>query len=201
MIVTDDSRLADICTSLRNQGRDVFPDSASEAQKLGSWLQHPRIGFNYRMDEMSAAMGCAQMRRFDEMMARRERVARMYMERLSGTEALVLPTIEPESVMTWFVFVVRLTTDYTIEDRDRIVEGLRTHDVGSATYFPCIHLQPPYREKFGFQPGDFPIAESVSNRTIALPFFNDLTEREIDLICQTLEVMIMRQNLSRNPRG
>lgn len=201
MIVTDDSRLAEICTSLRNQGRDVFPDSASEAQKLGSWLQHPRIGFNYRMDELSAAMGCAQMRRFDEMMARRERVARMYMERLSGTEALVLPTIEPESVMTWFVFVVRLTTDYTIEDRDRIVEGLRTHDVGSATYFPCIHLQPPYREKFGFQPGDFPIAESVSNRTIALPFFNDLTEREIDMICQTLEVMIMRQNLSRNPRG
>ncbi|RNC80846.1 MAG: DegT/DnrJ/EryC1/StrS family aminotransferase [Phycisphaera sp.] len=197
MIVTDDTRLAQICMSLRNQGRDTFPDSASEAQRLGSWLQHPRIGFNYRMDELSAAMGCAQMRRFDEMMERRESVARMYIERLSGTESLVLPTIEPESQMTWFVFVVRLTTDFTIDDRDRIVEGLRMHDVGSATYFPCIHLQPPYREKYGFQPGDFPIAESVSNRTIALPFFNDLTEREIDLICQTLEVMISRQNLSR----
>lgn len=197
MIVTDDTHLAQICMSLRNQGRDTFPDSASEGQRLGSWLQHPRIGFNYRMDELSAAMGCAQMRRFDEMMERRESVARMYIERLSGTEALVLPTIEPESLMTWFVFVVRLTTDFTIDDRDRIVEGLRMHDVGSATYFPCIHLQPPYREKFGFQPGDFPIAESVSNRTIALPFFNDLTEREIDLICQTLEVMITRQNLSR----
>lgn len=197
MIVTDDTHLAQICMSLRNQGRDTFPDSASEGQRLGSWLQHPRIGFNYRMDELSAAMGCAQMRRFDEMMERRESVARMYIERLSGTEALVLPTIEPESLMTWFVFVVRLTTDFTIDDRDRIVEGLRMHDVGSATYFPCIHLQPPYRERFGFQPGDFPIAESVSNRTIALPFFNDLTEREIDLICQTLEVMITRQNLSR----
>lgn len=198
MIVTDDSRLADTCRSLRNQGRDVFPDSASEGQKLGAWLQHPRVGYNYRMDEMSAALGLAQMRRFDEMMARRERVARMYVARLSGIESLVLPTIEPESTMTWFVFVVRLTTDYTVEDRDRIVEGLRTHDVGSATYFPCIHLQPPYRERFGFAPGDFPIAESISNRTIALPFYNSLTEREIDLIAQTLEVMISRQNLSRS---
>ncbi|MFI4892139.1 MAG: DegT/DnrJ/EryC1/StrS family aminotransferase [Phycisphaerales bacterium JB058] len=198
MIVTDDSHLADMCKSLRNQGRDVFPDSASEGQKLGSWLQHPRVGYNYRMDEMSAALGLAQMRRFDEMMEKRERIARMYIQRLSGIESLVLPTIEPESTMTWFVFVVRLTTDYTAEDRDRIVEGLRMHDVGSATYFPCIHLQPAYREKFGFKPGDFPIAESISNRTIALPFFNDLTEREIDLIAQTLEVMISRQNLSRS---
>lgn len=198
MIVTDDSHLADMCKSLRNQGRDVFPDSASEGQKLGSWLQHPRVGYNYRMDEMSAALGLAQMRRFDEMMEKRERVARMYIQRLSGIESLVLPTIEPESTMTWFVFVVRLTTDYTVEDRDRIVEGLRMHDVGSATYFPCIHLQPAYREKFGFKPGDFPIAESISNRTIALPFYNDLTEREIDLIAQTLEVMISRQNLSRS---
>ncbi len=198
MIVTDDSHLADMCKSLRNQGRDVFPDSASEGQKLGSWLQHPRVGYNYRMDEMSAALGLAQMRRFDEMMEKRERIARMYIQRLSGIESLVLPTIEPESAMTWFVFVVRLTTDYTVEDRDRIVEGLRMHDVGSATYFPCIHLQPAYREKFGFKPGDFPIAESISNRTIALPFFNDLTEREIDLIAQTLEVMISRQNLSRS---
>lgn len=198
MIVTDDSRLADLCKSLRNQGRDVFPDSASEAQKLGAWLQHPRVGYNYRMDELSAALGLAQMRRFDEMMARRQRVARMYIERLSGIESLVLPTIEPETAMTWFVFVVRLTTDYTAEDRDRIVEGLRTHDVGSATYFPCIHLQPPYRERYGFRPGDFPIAESISGRTIALPFYNSLTEREIDLIAQTLEVMISRQNLSRS---
>jgi perosamine synthetase len=198
MIVTDDSHLADLCKSLRNQGRDVFPDSASEGQKLGSWLQHPRIGYNYRMGEMAAAMGCGQMRRFDEMMANRERVARLYMQRLSGTESLVLPTIEHESEMTWFVFVVRLTTDYTSEDRDRIVEGLRMHDIGSATYFPCIHLQTPYREKFGFKEGDFPIAESVSNRTIALPFFNDMTEQEVELICQTLEVMISRQDLGRS---
>ena len=198
MIVTDDTHLADVCKSLRNQGRDVFPDSASEAQKLGSWLQHPRIGYNYRMSELAAALGCAQMRRFDEMMAKRERVAGLYMQRLAGTEALVLPTIEPGSEMTWFVFVVRLTTEYTIEDRDRIVDGLRLHDIGSATYFPCIHLQPPYRDRFGYKPGDFPIAESVSNRTIALPFYNNMTEQEVDLVCQTLDIMIARQNLSRD---
>ncbi|HED52926.1 MAG TPA: DegT/DnrJ/EryC1/StrS family aminotransferase [Phycisphaerales bacterium] len=197
MIVTDDSNLAAICRSLRNQGRDEFPDSASEQQRLGSWLAHGRIGFNYRMSEVAAAIGVGQMQRFDRMMEQRERIARLYIERLSGIGSLILPTIDPESTMTWFVFVVRLTTDYTAEERDRVIMGLRTHDVGSAAYFPCIHLQPPYRERFGFKPGDFPIAESVSNRTIALPFYNSLTEREIDLIAQTLEVMISRESITR----
>jgi perosamine synthetase len=109
-----------------------------------------------------------------------------------------MPTIDPASVMSWFVFVVRLATSYTGVERDRIIKGLRNHDVGAGDYFPCIHLQPFYREQFGFEPGMFPIAETVSQRTIALPFFNDLSMREIDLVAQTLEVMLSRENLTRS---
>jgi perosamine synthetase len=193
MIVTDDARLADSCRSLRNQGRPV----AQVGHAAGSWLAHERLGYNFRLSEISAAVGVGQMERFDEIVARRREVATLYMQRLMGASQLVLPTVEPETEQSWFVFVIRLVTGYTDVERDRIVQGLRNHDVGAAPYFPCIHLQPFYRERFGFKPGQFPIAESVSQRTIAIPFYGGLSRREVDLVAQTLEVMISREQLSR----
>src|SRR5262249_39782746 len=150
-----------------------------------------------RLSEVNAAIGVAQMRRFDEIVARRQEVARYYISHLMDHPHVILPTLLPETVMSWFVFVVRLASNYTREERDRILAGMRRHDIGAGDYFPCIHLQPFYRERFGFKPGDFPIAESVSQRTIALPFYNSLTPRDIDLVLQTLDLMISRENLRR----
>jgi perosamine synthetase len=161
----------------------------------GSWLRHERLGYNYRMSEINAALGIAQMRRLDEIIKKRQRVAMMYIDRLAGHPELVLPTIDPETVMSWFVFVVRLAPSYSAEERDRVIAGLRRQDIGSSDYFPCIHLQPFYRE-MGFKDGMFPIAERVSQRTLALPFHNDLTEHEIDVVCHTLEVMIKSESLT-----
>lgn len=198
LIVTDDERLADLCRSMRNQGRAVRTDRPGDGSAtVGSWLSHARLGFNYRMPELNAALGVAQMTRLDEMLEKRGRVAMAYMDRLIGSPHVILPTIDPETVMSWFVFVVRLATEYTGEERDRVIAGLRKHDIGAGDYFPCIHLQPFYRERFGFRPGMFPIAESVSQRTVALPFFNALSPRDIDLVVHTLDVMIQRQNLTR----
>ncbi len=200
MLVTDDSALAEVVKSLRNQGRDSFPttEGVGEGPRLGAWLQHHRIGFNYRMSEVTAAIGIGQMQRFDEIIERRQRVASLYIERLAGNEHIVLPTVLPDSEPSWFVFVIRLAAGYTAEERDRIIAGLRNHDIGAAPYFPCIHLQPPYRERFGFREGTFPVAESISGRTIALPFFGGMTAREVDLVGQTLDVMLSRENLSRS---
>jgi perosamine synthetase len=203
MIVTDDERLADICRSMRNQGRAVGkpvpePGSAQSGDaNTGTWLTHERLGFNYRMSEVQAALGVAQMRRLNGILERRGEVAAAYMSRLMSIKQVILPTVEPGTEMSWFVFVIRLATGYTREERDRIIEGLRMHDVGAADYFPCIHLQGHYREKFGYAPGSFPIAESVSQRTLALPFFNRLTVEEIDLVVQTVELMINREGLNR----
>lgn len=204
MIVTDDQRLADLCRSMRNQGRAVGPDQAvtdpskgHNPRNVGAWLRHERLGYNYRMPEINAALGVAQMRRMDEIVLKRQQVADAYMKRLMANPNLVLPTICPDTVMSWFVFVVRLATGYTAAERDSIIAGMRNHDVGAADYFPCIHLQPFYREEFGFEPGMFPIAESVSQRTIALPFYNSLSQREVEIVCSTLEVMIGRENLRR----
>ena len=175
MIVTDDDRIADLCRSLRNQGRAA--DSTEADQGLGSWLAHERLGYNYRLSEIHAALGVAQMRRLDELIEARQRVAAAYTRRLLGNTDLILPTVEPDTFMSWFVYVVRLSDRFTVEDRNHIIEGLHRHDVGAADYFPPIPLLPYYQQRFGYKTGDYPVAESVSQRTIALPFFNRLTDR------------------------
>lgn len=202
MIVTDDHRLAEMCRSMRNQGRPlgwVAPhqqtESAAGGTATGSWLKHERLGYNYRLSELNAALGVAQMDRFDDIIRSRQQVARLYYDRLAGHPHLMLPTVDELTAMSWFVFVVRLAPSYTAAERDRIIRGLRIHEVGAADYFPCIHLQPFYQEQFGFQPGMFPIAESVSARTIALPFYAGLTANDVDLVAQELELMLSRENL------
>jgi perosamine synthetase len=200
MIVTDDEKLAEMCRSLRNQGRGILPETATaerhNPRQVGTWLRHERLGYNYRMPEINAALGVAQMRRLDDIVMKRQAVADLYVRRLMGNSNLMLPTLLPETSMSWFVFVVRLVAGYTQEERDRVIAGMRNHDVGAADYFPCIHLQPFFRE-MGYGPGMFPIAEAVSQRTIALPFFNGMTSREVEIVAATLEVMIGRENLRR----
>lgn len=215
MIVTHDDKLADTCRSLRNQGRagsnyssgtglhaipsfEVTPGLGTGlGAALGSWLVHERVGYNFRLSEVNAALGVAQMMRLDEIIEMRQNVAAMYARRLMGHPHLILPTVEDDVNMSWFVYVVRLNDQFSELERDEILEGLRRHEVGASNYFPPIPLLPPYRKRFGFKPGDFPVAESVSHRTIALPFFNRLREREVDLVCQTLEVMINRTTFAR----
>ena len=195
MIVTHDDRIAELCRSLRNHGR---PSDSSEAgQGLGQWLDHERLGFNYRMSEIQAALGVAQMRRLNEMIEARQRVAAAYTRRLMGHTDLILPTVEPDTFMSWFVYVLRLSDRFTASDRDEIIEGLRRHDVGAANYFPPIPLLPFYQERFGYKPGAFPVAESVSHRTLALPFHTRMTDRDVDLVCQTLELMMTRVTFAR----
>lgn len=202
MLVTDDERLAEMCRSMRNQGRPLNWRSAATGSTAGtptfaSWLKHERLGYNYRLSEINAALGVAQMRRLNSIIERRQHIAEQYITRLAGHKHLILPTIDRDTLMSWFVFVVRLDASYTLEERERVLHGLRGHDIGCGDYFHCIHLQPFYREQFGFEPGMFPIAESVSQRTIALPFYNDLSTRDIDSVCQTLDVLIGRENLSK----
>ncbi len=198
VIVTDDHRLAELCRSLRNQGRSESSMTGhNTTNTAGSWLNHERLGYNYRLSEIASALGAAQMERLDELLAKRRDVIGMYMRRLMDWDNLVLPNCEPgsEDDRSWFVFVVRLSTVFGHVERDRIITGLRRHEVGASNYFPCIHLQPFYSRELGFKKGDFPIAESISERTIALPFFPSLDQTQVELVCHTLKVMIQREQL------
>jgi len=189
MIVTDDDNLAATCRSLRNQGRDGM-----------DWLAHARLGYNYRLSEIQAALGIAQCERLDEILAGRRRVAHAYMNRLMTNRFLILPTISDQDVMSWFVFVVRLNDLFEVGDRDLIIKDLRAAGIGCNIYFPPIHLQPYMVEKFGFRSGDFPVTEYVANRTIALPFFTKMTNYQIDRVCDTLEKVVDSTLMGRKQR-
>jgi len=191
MVLTNDDRGAEVLRSLRNQGR-ATPGTSG----LGNWMQFERLGYNYRMSEIQAALGVAQLERLDEILEARRTVANRYIERFMGLSEVVLPNISDETTMSWFVFVLRLNDQYTGVERDRIVQGLHRHDVGSAAYFPAIHVQPHF-QALGFRQGDFPITESVSERTLALPFYTSLSARDADFAASTFELMIARENLSR----
>ncbi|MFQ5354464.1 MAG: DegT/DnrJ/EryC1/StrS family aminotransferase [Thermodesulfobacteriota bacterium] len=180
MIVTDDPEIAALSKSMRNQGRG----------ETGGWFAHERLGYNYRISDVSCAIGLAQIERLGEIVAKRKRVAEFYRERLSDVAGLILPPGYDEKRMSWFVYVVRLGADYSRKDRERVLTGLRAAGIGCNNYFSPIHLQPFYKEMFGFTEGDFPVTEAVADRTIALPFYNDLGEGDLDTIAEKLRELL-----------
>ncbi len=176
-ITTDSDRLAALCRSMRNQGR------AEDSR-----MEHVRLGFNYRMDELSAALGCAQLERLPEMLARRRAAASWYASALAPLgHDLHLPAEPAGAKRSWFVYVVRLAGHFADSARDELAAALRLKGIGCAPYFPSIHLQPYYRKRFGYTPGDFPVCEAVSARTLALPFHNRLTEEEAHTVSAALK--------------
>jgi len=188
-IVTDDDDVARLCRSWRNQGRG----------ETGAWLQHERLGYNYRLSDLNCALGTVQVSRLQEILAARARVAAMYHRVLSRRVpdvVLPLPT-EPGAEISWFVYVVRLREEFSAADRNAVVESLRRSGIGCNTYFSPIHLQPFYREMFGYRPGDFPVTEHIAERTIALPFFNQLKEEEIESVCNALAEAVSELSLRK----
>lgn len=196
MIVTDDDRLADMCRSLRNHGRPAEGNSPDPTCP-GSLVVHERLGFSYRLSELHAALGIAQMERLDQILQLRRDVACRYFERLMTCGDLILPNVQDVAETSWFAFVVRLNDLYSTRERDRILTGLRRHDVGCSNYFPPIHLQPYFKQTYGYKAGDFPAAEAAASRTIALPFFTRMDPTQIELACLTLNVMLQREQLLR----
>jgi len=189
MIVTDDDHFAALCRSLRNQGREGM-----------AWLAHERLGYNYRLSEINAALGIAQIQRLDEILENRRRVAHEYINRLMTNRYLILPTLQDDTHMSWFVFVVRLNDLFEPGDRDDVMRELRAEGIGCNNYFPPIHLQPYIREQFGCKPGDFPVCEYVSARTLALPFFSRMTSYQIGRVCETLERVLEKTLTGRSKR-
>jgi perosamine synthetase len=184
MAIPSDGDVAARMRSERNQGR---------APDMG-WLGHERLGFNYRLTDLQCALGIAQVERADELLAERARVASLYgdaLERLGGSPAgegdpdgLVLACSDRgQARRTWFVYVVQLPAG---RDRDGVIASLADEGIDSKAYLPCIHLMPHYRERFGFHEGVFPVAEAVSQRSLALPFYTAMGEAEVERVAGAL---------------
>ncbi len=177
-VVTNDDRSASLMLALRNQGR--APGD--------TWLQHTFLGYNYRLDEMSAALGRVQMGRLEELMAKREQVAAWYAERLVEIPGVEPPQLQPGTTRpSWFVYVVRFAPGI---DRDATAKKLGERGVPARPYFLPIHLQPYMAERFDFQEGDFPVTEDLGRRGLALPFSGVMTEAQVEFVCSILNEVI-----------
>lgn len=178
LIATDDVALYERLLSLRNQGRS---DS-------GTWLQHERLGWNYRMDDLSAAVGLAQVERLDEILARRAEVAARYRTLLAGREDLTLPVEVSGLERSWFVYTVLL--DRAV-DRDAVIGELGERGIAAKPYLPALHLQPLYRAR-GHREGELPVCEDVSARSLALPFFTTLGLSDQERVAAALDEVLRR---------
>ena len=175
-ITTDDADLARTCRSLRNQGR------TNDGR-----MRHSRLGYNYRLDELSAALGCAQLDRLGTLLDRRKTVANLYHDALAPlTDDLRLPTRPSTADRSWFVYVVRLRDHFAADARDQLMNHLQSDGIDCAPYFPPIHLQPYHRDQLGHAPGDFPVCEDVSSRTLALPFYPDLPADHVERVASSI---------------
>jgi perosamine synthetase len=164
--------------SERNQGRAPNMD----------WLDHDRLGFNYRLSDIACALGVAQLERLDSMLAARERIAALYAAALADVEGLTLPCRDADGDRrSWFVYVVQLPDGV---DRDGAIRALRDRGVDSKPYLPAIHLMSFYRERFGHREGEFPICEDVARRSLALPFFPELTDADVERVVSALAAVV-----------
>ena len=180
MVTVANAALKERIDSERNQGR--APDM--------DWLDHDRLGFNYRLTEIACALGLAQLERLDELLAGRARVASAYREALAHIDGVELPCLETGRVRRgWFVYVVQLPRDV---DRDSIVRALGARGIPSKPYFPAVHLMSFYRERFGHRDGEFPVCEDVAARSIALPFFPEMTESQVEQVAESLREVLGR---------
>lgn len=192
MILMHDDQLAAACRSLRDAGRPYADPEEGLPPEVGRLYEHDRIGFDSRLDELRAALAGQQVRRLERTVARRRELADHYVRRLGGNPEIILPSLPEGATCGWPNFVVRLAEGFGGDDRDTIIRGLHRHDIGASNPYPVAALLPFYASRFGHRPGDFPVAERTAQRTIALPFHHALAERDIDLVCQTLELMIKR---------
>ena len=184
VIATKSKRIADLCRSMRNQGRS----------NRGGWLNHVRIGYNYRISDINCALGIAQIERLKSILRKRGKVANMYNERLKGFPEIEIPHIGSGVKISWFVYVIRLKNSVRRNQRDKIMVELRRRGIECNSYFSPIHLQPFYVKMFAYKRSDFPVTERISETTIALPFYNNITEEQIEYITTNLENILKGSN-------
>jgi perosamine synthetase len=182
IILTNNKKIAGLCQSMANQGRKI---------ENGKWLEHVRLGYNYRLDEMSCALGIAQLKRIKEIVKKRNATASLYNKKIKQEiSEIEIPFVAENCKLSWFVYVIKLPERLAGKKRDKIIQEMAKRGIQCSNYFQPIHLQPFYKKEFGYKEGDFPVTENISKRTLALPFYNNLTEKEVDFVVKNLKEII-----------
>jgi len=176
IIVTSKKSIWQACQSLKNQGRALNDQ----------FMLHQSVGYNYRMDDLSASLGITQLSKLNWMIQQKDKIAKLYTEELKKHPHIITPKTGDNRTNSWFVYVIRVTNG----KRDSLIADLANKGINTRPYLPVIHLQPFMKKMFKYKPGDFPVAEKISSQTLALPFYVGLTKDQIHFICQTIKKMI-----------
>lgn len=179
MIVTNSKKIYDLCDSMRNQGRG----------KEGDWLEHERLGYNYRMDEMSASLGVTQLKKIEWMLKQKAEIVSWYNEALKNISDIEIPQVGPNRAHSWFVYVIRIKNS----KRNKVMIELKKAGIQTKPYLPVIHLQPFMRKMFNFKEGDFPKAEEISKETLALPLYIGLKPKDVEYIAGKISKLVASQ--------
>ncbi len=180
MIVTDNPRVAKLCRSLRNQGRD---DDAG-------WLRHAHLGFNYRLSDLHSALGVAQLERIDDLLAARRRIAALYSRWLADVPQIALPWDPASTNRSWFVYAIRLRGSSAAPSRNHLMAGLRERGIACQAYFPAVHLQPYFQDVRLGPRRPLPHTEAASASCLALPFFPSMAEEQVDEVCASVREIL-----------
>jgi len=180
IIITDNDDIADMCNSLRNQGRGKGP----------GWLAHERVGYNFRLSDINCALGIVQLSRINEFIKKRTAVAQRYQNLLKDEKRITVPKKPDDCVMSWFVFVIKLNDSFTQTQRDFILKEMHDNDIQVSNYFPPVHLQPFMVDLLGHKQGDFPVTDNLCQRTIAIPFHNNLPEKDAITVVNQLKTAL-----------
>jgi perosamine synthetase len=183
MITTNDDRIAELCRSMRNQGRDTD----------GAWLRHVRLGYNYRLSELHAALGVAQLERIDSILSARSEVANRYTELLSGQPQLQLLEANARTKRSWFVYIIRFRSGSPETVRERVRNFLREREIATQIYFTAIHQQPFYTKCQDGATRSLPHTERAASECLAIPFHSRLTESEIKFVCNSIQEALVPQ--------
>ncbi len=180
MIVTDDPQIANLCRSLRNQGRDAD----------AGWLRHANLGYNYRLSELHSALGLAQLERIDDLLAARQLVAALYSRLLADIPQIALPRDPPDTKRSWFVYAIQLRGSSAAFSRDHLMASLRERGIACQAYFPAVHLQTYFQGIPVVPCRPLPQTESASERCVALPFFPAMTEEQVIEVCGAVRKIV-----------
>jgi perosamine synthetase len=188
MVTTDNSRFADTLRKFRNHG---ISSEARERQACGQWhYEMVLLGFNYRLTDIACALGLRQLSKLESNLSRRRQIAARYNDALRSFSSLVLPNVQDRVLPAWHLYPVRLKLDSLSVSRAEIFQALRAENIGINVHYIPVHLHPYYRDRFGYKPGDFAVAESAYERLISLPMFHGMTDRDVnDVISALRKVM------------
>jgi UDP-4-amino-4,6-dideoxy-N-acetyl-beta-L-altrosamine transaminase len=185
MVATDDPRFADTLRKFRNHG---ISSEARERQAHGQWhYEMVLLGFNYRLTDIACALGLRQLAKLEGNLTRRRQIAAKYNQALRHLDGIVVPVVQEGVKPAWHLYPVRLNLDRLLASRAEIFQALRAENIGVNVHYIPVHLHPYYRDRFGYNPGDYPVSESAYERLISLPMFHGMTDRDVDDVVRALE--------------